>query len=190
MSLNVTVGSASAESYATVAEADTYNSNRPFATQWAGSDAAKEAALRWAAILLDASFVWTGAPVDGTQALCWPRSGMLTRNGYEIGTTTIPRELKNAQCEFARQLMIADRSADNDVLKQRITAITAGPVSLRYSLPQDASDPVMLDAQLRMLGPEFAWIGRIVPDAVSLILVPSWFTREGVQQDFFFEVSR
>lgn len=190
MSLTTTVGSASADSYASVAEADAYHAARLFVQAWTGADTTtKEAALKMAARLLDVSFVWTGTAVDGTQALCWPRSGMLTRNGYAIATTTVPGELKAAQAEFARQLIVADRSADNDVLKQSISSLRAGPVALTFKLPGEG-DLQSRNADVMMAGPEFAWISRVIPDAVSALLVDSWFTRPLLTRPILFGANR
>lgn len=192
MALDATIGGANADSYATVIEATAYNAARTFSSLWvSAADDVKDAAMRMACRLLDASFTWTGSPVDSTQALCWPRNGMLTRNGFDIPSTTIPKELKNAQAEFARQLIAADRSADNDVLKQNIKSLSAGPVSLSWRLPSDGANSLdMLNAMIRQMGPEFGWMSRVMPDAVPMLLVDSWYTRPLVSQDIVFETSR
>jgi hypothetical protein len=106
--------------------------------------------LPWAKVLL----LWTGAPSDPDQALCWPRTGMFTRNGAAIASNVIPTSLKNATSEFARQLIVTDRTADNDVIVQGVTSLRAGPVSLTFKE----------DLQFTM-----------IPEAVSYQLVPSWF---------------
>jgi hypothetical protein len=86
-----------------------YAANRLPALKWftTADDATKEAALRAACRELDQDFDWTGSAVDDVQALCWPRAGMTSRNGFAIptsGPSSIPVQLKNAQCEFALQL--------------------------------------------------------------------------------------
>src|SRR5678815_4418488 len=108
--LIATPGAADANTYATDIEADAYNESRLHTEDWTNaSDTDKEAALIDAARLLDASFKWTGTPASSVQALTWPRTGMFTRNGFPIDPTIIPLELKNAQSEFARQLVSVDR---------------------------------------------------------------------------------
>jgi hypothetical protein len=50
------------------------------------------------------------------QALVFPRSGLLTRNGFTLpssGATSIAIDLKNAQCEWAGQIGAADLVSDN-----------------------------------------------------------------------------
>jgi hypothetical protein len=190
LTLVTTVGAADANSYATVDEADAYNLSRVFATDWADLDTdVKLAALMSAARLLDDAFVWTGTAVDAVQALTWPRVGMLTRNGFAIGTTTIPTELKNAQSVLARQLNAADRLADSDAEKQGISSLRAGSVAVTFK-QTSGSTLELQDADLRRLEPELAWASRAVPDAVRLMLVPSWYVREQLQQPISFRTIR
>lgn len=193
MALVTTPGAANADSYATIAEADAYNASRPFSSAWTGTDAAKEAALKQATRLLDASFAWTGAAVDGVQALMWPRSGMYSRTGYAIAPTVIPQALKDAQSEFARQLLEADRTADDDAQKLNIAEVKAGSVAVKFkSLMGSLSDPYgALDAEVLRQGRAFDYLSRFVPDAVRLLLVPSWYTESAVTRaSLIFEVDQ
>ena len=189
MALVTTPGAANADSYASVAEADAYHAARPFSDTWtAATTAVKESALLQACILLDSCFVWTGVAVDGVQALCWPRTGMLTRNGYAI--TGIPMALKYAQAEWARQLLAADRLADDDVARQGIESLKAGPVSLSFKHP--AQDGVSLDdrnAAVLAQDPKFNYLARAVPDAVRILLLASWYTAAPLKPGLLFEVN-
>lgn len=192
MALVTTPGAANADSYATVAEATTYNASRPFSTAWTGADSVKEAALKEAARLLDAAFAWTGAAVDAVQALTWPRSGMLTRNGFAIPLTTIPQALKDAQSEFARQLLEADRTADDDAQKLNVAGVKAGSVEVKFKQLSGQADPfAVLDAEAIRMGRAFDYLSRAVPDAVRMLLVPSWYSEAAVtRSSFFFEADR
>ncbi len=100
---------------------------------------------------------WTGLPASPTQKLSWPRVGMFDQNGNPIPSTVIPQQLKDAQSEFAGQLGNADRTLDNDVVVQGITAIKAGSVALNFNRQVFA---------------------QVIPDAVLNLLVPSWLTDE------------
>lgn len=174
-----TPGAADANSYCTEAEADAYHEARLHADDWLVSGDVKAAALVMATRLLDAYYSWTGDPStqpqspklprgayyawtgaasSEEQALCWPRTGMYTRNGFTIASGEIPTTLKYATAEFARQLIVADRSLDNDVEAQGITSLKAGPVSLSF---KDAIIP------------------KVMPDAVQSLLVPSWIIKRG-----------
>jgi len=193
--LITTPGAPDANSYASIDEADAYNAARPFATSWAALDApSKEAALTWATLLLDSSFIWTGAaanPCD--QALCWPRTGMFNRNGCAIDPATIPRELKYAQSEYARQLTITDLTATNDAAAQGIASVKAGSVSVSFTSRTPADTVALMNQR-------YAYLSKNVPDAVRLILVPSWYQQAeilisqaggaGGYNPFYFSVDR
>jgi len=154
--LVATAGASDANSYATRAEADAYHEARLHADAWTVSDGDKERALVMATRLLDSLVTWTGAASGETQALAWPRSGMLTRNGYGISSTIIPQALKDATAEFARQLLTEDRSLDNDVEANGLTQLKAGPVELKF---------------------KEAVVRKALPDAVIDLLPESWIAK-------------
>lgn len=157
-----TAGSASANSYITQAEGDQFDDNRPASSgnDWSGAVSdVKDEALLWATIQIDSLFVWNGAVTDSTQVLLWPRQGMVERNGRDaVATNVIPTELKNAQAEFARQLIAADRAADSDIESLGITQLKAGPVFMQFS--KDVTAKVVPDSVVNMI-PE-SWYSRIV----------------------------
>lgn len=190
MALDAIVGSATANSYATLAEFETYAAARLPALTWftTATDARKEAALIAGARELDACFAWTGTAVDETQALTWPRRGMLSRNGFTILTTVNPVDLKNAQCEFALQLGAGDRVGDNDPLRKGITSIKAGSVALSFSDVQgQAQSRESADVRVRQQQSDLNYVSGVVPDEVRRLLVPSWFTQNNITQPLVFE---
>lgn len=162
--LNATPGAVDANSYATVVEADDYHGMVPGASVWVDADGSvKKAALMRATRLLDIRVEWTGAPaVPATQALLWPRIGMVDRNGVAIATNLIPRDLKYATSELARLLIAGDRTADNDIAVLGITGIKAGPVALSFK-GGDRSSEAMTRTNM-------------LPEYVEDLLVPSWYT--------------
>ena len=106
MALTVTPASATANSYATVAEADAYLAVRGDTSTWTAlTPGAKEAKLQWAAIYLD-TLTFKGTRSTSTQALQWPRIGVWDRDGFDVDG--IPQALKNAQAEMAFQLIAND----------------------------------------------------------------------------------
>ena len=108
MSLDVTVGGATAESYASVAEADAYLVFRGDTSSWSAlSTTDKELKLKWAASILQ-DLAWQGTKNDTAQALEWPRYDAYDKSGWLILTTVIPPELKLAQAELAFQLIAND----------------------------------------------------------------------------------
>src|SRR4051812_4218753 len=115
MAIDTTVGGANANSWASVAEYKAFWASRYFNTaQLAATDATIEQLLEWSCLIMSAAFRWTGAAVDAVQALPWPRSGMLSPNGFVIPTTENPKRLKDAQCQFAGILLSGDRTTDNE----------------------------------------------------------------------------
>lgn len=200
MALDTTPGGKTANSYATLAEFAAYAAARLPAVSWYGTatDAQKEAALQAAARELDACFAWTGAAVDPAsddatahQALTWPRSGMLSRNGFAIdesGADSIPIDLKNAQCEMALQLGAGDRLGDNDPLKKGITSIKAGSVELKFSdvLGQQTTREAA-NVRIRQAQSDLNYASDVVPAEVRRLLVPSWFEQNMIDLPMIFD---
>lgn len=169
-----TVGSPTANSYCSLAEALTYHDERlPLPILWGSKGVAMSTrALIMATRVLDSlvqprsvlregfyftSRQWTGSPATTTQRLAWPRIGMLDANGHEISPLVIPQALKEAQAELAGQLLGADTTLDNAVSVAGITSVKAGSVSLSF---KDVIEQ------------------HVLPDAVWLLMPASWFTDE------------
>jgi hypothetical protein len=106
-------GSATANSYLTVAEADQYTENYfRGKTAWTSlSDALKQRYLREATQSVDAIYGprWRGYRWSSTQALDWPRQAVVTSEGWDVNADEIPDAVKRATMEFAwRHLQGAD----------------------------------------------------------------------------------
>lgn len=155
--LVATVGSAAANTYATVADADTYHEAHPYASTWtAATTDQKNRALATATALLDRHVAWSGYVLDDVQALQWPRSGAIYRSGYAVPTTVIPVDVVRATAELARQLLAADRTADNDIETQGLTSLSAGSISLAFDQAR-VKVKVVPDAVVAMID----YLGRV-----------------------------
>lgn len=139
-------GKANAESYISVADADTYHSARGNAA-WAAiaTDALKEEALRRATdyMLQKYRLRWYGERVSTTQALDWPRNWVeyqdyayITQNGAQtIGgylyypADEVPEEVKRACAELALKAASATLYADQT---QQKTRVKVGPIETEY----------------------------------------------------------
>tara|TARA_B100000949_G_scaffold4534_2_gene3929 strand:+ start:3800 stop:4327 length:528 start_codon:yes stop_codon:yes gene_type:complete len=154
--LVATAGASNANTYCTRAESTQYDDDNPQSgTTWSGaSNDLKDQSLLMATRLLDEHLDWTGAPSDTVQVLNWPRTGMWDRNGNFMDSDSIPNDVRDATAEFARQIIAADRMADDAVSTKGITNLQAGPVSLTFSGKKGA---------------------KVVPDAVYYMLESSWF---------------
>lgn len=136
MALVVEDGSAKAdaESYASVADADTYLVARGY-TLWASemSEAEKEQALRRATDYMEQSYGtrWAGYRKTDTQALAWPRYDVPRpdTDGAYVADDIVPAEVRNACCLLAFKAASGDLSPDLD---QPVTEKTVGPITVRY----------------------------------------------------------
>jgi hypothetical protein len=146
--IDATPGGVSANSYCTVAEATSYNDAHISGAVWtAATDDAKIRALITATQLLDSHVTWTGAPTTTTQALAWPRIGMLEPNYAlidpinfaTIPSTAIPSNLKKAVAEYGRLLLGNDPTAPSDTELAGISSLRAGSVELTFRSPSEAS---------------------------------------------------
>lgn len=127
MALTVETGAvvAGADSYIALADASTYFTNHGSPSEWAdATDAVREAALRYATQWIDANFSWKGEIVDSDQVLDWPRAGVFDDENRLISSTSIPRLLKDAQCEAAlehlKSSLIAGLDRGGRVKRQRV----------------------------------------------------------------------
>jgi hypothetical protein len=138
MPLTTTPGSATSDSYATLAQAMAYHTAKGNAAWAASTDAMRETALRRATEWVDATYRtrWQniGLPVyPRVQALEWPLSGITDPYGYDVNHLTIPTEIINATSEAALRELAAPGSLSPDYLaSESVKTATAGPVSVTY----------------------------------------------------------
>jgi hypothetical protein len=188
MAIDTTVGGASANSWASLAEFKTYRDYRLPASVAvsAATDSQIEAALIVACRNINANFAWTGVAVDDVQALTWPRKGMQTRNGFTIPTTTNPKDLKDAQCEMAFQILDgANLVADDAAAKANVLGVKAGSVSVQFQ-QTNTSTSESVDMIMRRLTSEFAYLSNAMPGEVRRLLVPSWFDEPTIIRPIMF----
>lgn len=177
------VGSATANSYASLAEYKSYLETRLPAPTWlaaaiAGTiDEQLKVDLIAAARSLDVNIPWTGSAVDSVQIRSWPRKGMFDRNGNAIAENVNPFDLKQAQSEYAIQLRNSDLLSDNEAEKKGVRKVKAGSVEVEFQ-SVDSSSSESVDIQINRLSPEFGWVR--VPQAVRDLLVESWYARGSV----------
>ena len=101
--IDATVGGASANSYVTLASANTYFETVPDSTTWTNkTDDQKNRALISATRWID-GLSFYGDRCATTQALKWPRNNY-TVDTIELSCTIIPEAIKTATYELARAL--------------------------------------------------------------------------------------
>lgn len=133
MSLIVETGTGdpTAESYASVADADLYHVNRGNAAWAAATPGAKEQALRKATDYMQQAYGqrWAGVRATASQALDWPRYGE-DANGVYFAGDSIPIDVVRACCELALRALSASLSPD---VGPRVLGKTIGPISIQYA---------------------------------------------------------
>lgn len=144
---------AGAESYLSVADADTYWSNRNV-PNWDGSAANKEAALRIATQFIDATYEFESVLQDANQPLKWPRSGFLGKSGRSYDSNTIPQCIKDATAELAREWVLNGALVPNLDRGGDIKRVKAGSVEVEYM-------------DKAMGGKSFAYISRLLNDVIN-----------------------
>lgn len=131
------LGSAIAESYASVVDANLYHANRGNAA-WAAlaSDSLREQALRKATDYLTQNYRgrWKGIKTfPSVQALDWPRYNVIRDDddnlNIYLGSETIPIELKNAACELALRSLTESLAPD---LERLTRSEAVGSLSVTY----------------------------------------------------------
>lgn len=171
MTLTTTAGAADADSYVSVADADTYHTARGTAA-WTGEDAAKEAALRRATAWLDGTYrsrLPGERRYDRTQALEWPRLSVYDSDGNPVDSDTIPREIVHATCEAAARELASAGSLSPDVTTaDAVKRERVGPMEVEYAgIPTaTAKRPILtvvediLSGLLMSVSAGTRWLGR------------------------------
>lgn len=135
MALITTPGSASADSYASIAEATEYTAARGLA--WFLGLNAQEQALRRATAWIDATYrgKFPGQRQNGRgQSLEWPRKDAQDADGYDIEIDAIPSEIVSATIEAAVRELASPNGLSPDVnLSQSVRSETVGPISVTYA---------------------------------------------------------
>ncbi len=163
ITLVTTPAAVNANSYASVAEANTYHESRLHNESWEGaSTAEKSAALAWSTRMLDLLVEWVWWPTTTTQVLQWPRNGVTAANKLAVvPNMTIPQEVKNATAELARLLIEGDRTIESDASVQGLRSLTAGPISLSFR------DDIAI---------------KVVPEQVITLIPPHWYRSYGARR--------
>ncbi len=134
MAIIVTPGGTDSNSYATLAEANTFHTERLHNAAWtSASDATKEAAMIWATLLIDSNILWHGIRATEEQALDWPRYGMYDKDGYSVDSDIVPKQVKDAESELAFLLIVEDRTLSNDPKNAGVKKADVGSLSLEMS---------------------------------------------------------
>jgi len=106
-------GLANANAYADAADGGAYHDGHLYASAWTAAILAdKEKALAMATRLIDGQYQFDGVKASEAQALQWPRRQCRSPDEEdELADDLVPKQVIEATCEMARELLIADRTA-------------------------------------------------------------------------------
>jgi hypothetical protein len=141
-------GLTNADSMISLAYADTYHSDLGN-SDWTGSDADKESAIRRACAYLRDALDWVGFPVgQREQSMPFPRDGLCDRHGYSVASTSVPAEIQRATAELALRELTTPGYLQPDVTPaQAVKREKVGPFETEFDISQNSpkdSRPVML----------------------------------------------
>lgn len=125
-------GMATAESYISVADADTYIAAYKGAdSTWDGAtEGAKEIAARQATQYLDGAYHYQGVPETSTQALEWPRSYAYDERGYAYDG--LPTKLVNATAEVMFLIVTGETITENVSKTAQTKREKVGDIEVEY----------------------------------------------------------
>lgn len=129
-------GLSNANSYASVAAANAYYTERGNTSWGPLTTTAKEAALIKATDYLEAVYrsAWKGYRVGAAQALSWPRTGVIV-DGFPVADNVVPNVVVNACIEMALRANDGELLADQG---QRIVREKVDVIETEYA---EYSDP-------------------------------------------------
>lgn len=160
-----------ANTYVTLAEADTFFEGEIETTEWdAASDATKNIALVNAQRTLQNQYRWKGSPaVPDTQPLRWPRAN-ISVDYSRLSSSEIPQAIQDAQCLLAFELLQslafeAAAGSANDIGK---IGLGGGALEIEYQTTSDSGNVqrTVITSRIRTLLREYGYSmngGSMVP---------------------------
>ena len=155
-----TPGASDANSYATLAEANTYHDERLHNAAWtSASDATKISALIWATRVIEDNFLWYSTQKTEDQALHWPAYSGYYKSGYPIPDTVVPQMVKESQSELAFLLIEEDLTVADDPITPGVASAKIGSLSFKSDktdrksmLPDSVLVPIQILGEFKGAG--------------------------------------
>lgn len=134
ITLDATVGGVSSNVYDQISYIDDEATLTIWAASWDAKDDDEKLALAIRATRAVDILPFTGYPTSITQALQFPRIGVLTLRGWVLSPSEIPVVIKRAWAHTAAYLSSFDATVDpfNVDDTSKISDLTAGPISLKF----------------------------------------------------------
>lgn len=136
MALDATPGGPLANAYCDVATATLLLSEQLYTTDWTTATVPEqETSLIWATRLLDEQMYWPGYPTTTTQALAWPRSGVIDCHGRPVDPMSIPLDVQRATATYALALLSDPSQGSTGVPVGTVKRTQLGDTSVEYFQP-------------------------------------------------------
>lgn len=136
MALDATPGGPLANAYCDAATATVLLSEQLYTTDWTTATVQEqETSLIWATRLLDEQMYWPGYPTTTTQALAWPRTGVVDCHGHVIDPLSIPRDVQRATATYALALLSDPSQGSTGVPVGTVKRTQLGDTSVEYFQP-------------------------------------------------------
>ena len=154
LTINSTAKDAAANSYISLADANYFFSTKfKESAPWLALTNDQRAQLLIEATRILETYVYGGARTTTTQALSWPRSNLVSREGTIVNSQTIPKLLEAAQCEMAAWLLTEDDRMLSDIDIQQVDQFKAGPLDIKLKASA-VTVPPMVKALISSISPE------------------------------------
>lgn len=153
-----TEGAANANSYLTLAEAESYlEAHQDYSVWSALDDEAKKAALISATRELDL-IEYAGRKATQAQSLQWPRISVVDRDGYTI--TGVPKLLKDAVCEQVIYDLTEEDNIASEFDIEYLESVEVGPLKYKMKAGAKAGIPEDVKERLNAIGPGIVMTGQ------------------------------
>lgn len=145
------VGAANANSYVTVAEADSYFGDSFGKGQWTSATSDQKAALAiTASRTLDQYILWVGQKTTDSQSMEWPRFGAYDRFGKLYANDVIPTVVKYATFELAYYML---ENGGLSFAEQTIDSVKVGSIEVDFTeRSTDSGIPKFIENMIGNLG--------------------------------------
>jgi hypothetical protein len=149
--MNSTIGDSAANSYVSVAYADTFFASSVANSAWPTDTPKKEAALIESTRVLDSQFDWLGFIATSTQALRWPRTDAYDMDDREYASNIIPKILMDAVCNYAYFLL---QNGGLNQTQSPVKEVKIGSIDLKFQEDESVIGvPSYIIKSLQSLGP-------------------------------------
>lgn len=163
ITIDATVGGASANAYGAVADITDYSLTTIWAADWAAledtEDAWQSLAVR-AARALD-TMAFSGYKTDDDQARAFPRTGVSLPSGASLDSTTVPQVVLDAWAHIACYLASVGTTVDPFTMDDtaKLSRLGVGPISMDFRQSTGPDGALFLSTVIRPMLVPYGIVG-------------------------------